>query len=303
MAAEKAPVEIEGFKPVGIGDRQAISALLAEEKPRTSELSFTNMFMWRQYYRPAWREAAGGLLVVCQPEDKPAFGLPPAGGGDPAAALAALAEAMQAAGLSPRLERVGEEFLNRAVDPSEWAAEKDRDQSDYVYRVKDLIELSGGDYEKKRNHLNYFQRHYDYEAAELDEALVPEVLELQADWCRLKECDLKPGLHNEDLAVREALDHFGDLDYRGLVVKVDGRVAAFSLGEALNTDTVVVHAEKADPDVRGLYVAVNQLFLERLWSRYSLVNREQDLGVRGLRQAKESYHPDHLVDKYVLTPK
>jgi uncharacterized protein len=112
-----------------------------------------------------------------------------------------------------------------------------------------------------------------------------------------------PALLSEDYAVREALTRFGELDFQGAAIVMAGKVEAFSIGEALNEDTAVIHLEKANPDIPGLYAAINQLFCRHAWSHMKYVNREQDLGVEGLRKAKESYHPHHRVRKYNLIPK
>jgi hypothetical protein len=105
-------------------------------------------------------------------------------------------------------------------------------------------------------------------------------------------------LMDEWQAVREALAHFSELDIQGGVVLIRDKVEAFALGELLNDRTAVVHVEKANPEVRGLYAVINQQFCEKEWKDVPYVNREQDLGEPGLRQAKQSYHPDHLVEKY-----
>jgi hypothetical protein len=114
---------------------------------------------------------------------------------------------------------------------------------------------------------------------------------------------LKPDLLAEDFAVHEALIHFEALGYQGGAILVNSVVEAFAMGEMLNQDTAVIHIEKANPDIPGLYAAINQLFSLNAWSRATYINREQDMGVEGLRKAKESYYPHHMVNKYTLIPK
>ncbi|HEY9074330.1 MAG TPA: phosphatidylglycerol lysyltransferase domain-containing protein, partial [Desulfobaccales bacterium] len=99
-------------------------------------------------------------------------------------------------------------------------------------------------------------------------------------------------------AVKAGLINFHDLNLQGGVIEIDGRVEAFTLGELLNNETVVVHIEKANPLVQGLYTAINQEFCRHSWSQVPFINREQDLGLPGLRMAKMSYHPHHLVEKF-----
>ena len=100
-----------------------------------------------------------------------------------------------------------------------------------------------------------------------------------------------------------ALTHFEDLGFQGGAIVIDSRLEAFSLGEALNENTAVIHIEKANPDIPGLYAAMNQRFCQNAWPSMDFINREQDLGLEGLRKAKESYHPHHMTNKYTLVLK
>jgi hypothetical protein len=126
---------------------------------------------------------------------------------------------------------------------------------------------------------------------------------MQEDWCRIKDCAEDPGLLSEDYAIYKALTHFEELGYKGGAIQIDSRIQAFSLGEPLNPNTAVIHVEKANPYIKGLYSAINQLFCSNAWSGMEYINREQDLGIEGLRKAKESYHPHHMVNKYTILKK
>ena len=119
----------------------------------------------------------------------------------------------------------------------------------------------------------------------------------------MRECVEKPELLAEDFAIYEALTRFEDLDYRGGAILINAAVEAFSLGEMLNPETAVIHIEKANPEIPGLYAAINQRFCQEAWSEAKFINREQDMGVEGLRAAKESYLPSHMVNKYTVMPK
>jgi hypothetical protein len=199
--------------------------------------------------------------------------------------------------------RVGESFINNSVDHNRYSCIPDRDNSDYVYSTIDLIQLSGRKYHRKKNHLNQFLKKYSYEYMKLDLELVECFIEMQEEWCQMKECVEKPELLSEDYAVHTALKYYEYLDYKGGAIKIDSRIEAFSLGERLNSETAVIHIEKANPDITGLYSAINQLFCSRTWSEIEYINREQDMGVEGLRKAKESYHPHHMIDKYTIVPR
>ena len=128
-------------------------------------------------------------------------------------------------------------------------------------------------------------------------------LDLQEDWCELRDCESSQDLLDEDRAIYEALTNYQVLGFRGGAILIDSNVEAFALGEKLNENTAVIHIEKANPEIPGLYAAINQRFCAQEWAEVRYVNREQDLGIEGLRKAKLSYHPDHLVEKYTVIPR
>lgn len=291
------------FKPIGLEDRVLFKEIFAQDPPQTSELTFTNLFVWRHRYRPEWSLWQDCLLIIFRPEKEAPFGIPPVGPGDKERALERLCDALGSMAPEVRICRVGEGFVDTFVDPDRYDVTYDRDNSDYVYLVQDLIRLSGNKYHRKKNHLNRFLKNYEFEYRSLDSKLVESFLEMQEAWCRIRECAENPALLSEDHAVYEALTRFGELDFQGGAVVIEGKVEAFSLGEPLNQETAVIHVEKANPEIQGLYAAINQMFCKNAWADMTYVNREQDLGVEGLRKAKESYHPHHLVKKYTIMPK
>jgi hypothetical protein len=291
------------FKPIEIQDKPLFDEFLRQDPPQVSELTFTNLFIWRHHYQPAWAEWNGCILILFHPHKSPAYGLCPFGPGDKKNGLDLLCKELAKQAAEVRICRVGEEFVANQVDPAAYEAVPDRDNSDYVYLTKDLINLSGNKYHRKKNHLNQFIKNHAFEYRPLDAELVKRVLGMQEAWCQIRECVLKPDLLAEDFAVHEALTYFGELSYQGGAILINSVVEAFSLGEPLNQDTAVVHIEKANPEILGLYAAINQLFCLNTWSNVTYINREQDMGVEGLRKAKESYYPHHRVNKYTVKPK
>lgn len=294
---------LDHFKELEFEDKEIFDSYLRKDPPLISELTFTNLFIWRHKHRPAWRVAEECLLILFQPEGQSPFGIFPVGEGDKKKALDLLSEELGKVTPDVRICRVDEERVRSQVDSERFTIVSDRDNSDYVYAAEDLIRLSGNKYHRKKNHLNQFVKKNTYEYKPLNGELVDACLEMQEAWCRLRECVEDPGLSSEDLTIREALTRFGKLDYCGAAILMDGQVEAFSLAEPLNQDTVVVHFEKANPEVPGLYAAINQFFCSNAWSHMKYVNREQDLGIEGLRKAKESYYPHHMINKYTLIPK
>jgi len=292
-----------GFKQLAIEDKEVFDRYLHTDPPVISELTFTNLFIWRQCHNPVWMEREDCLLIALREKSGPMFGLPPTGLGDKTRALDFLAEQLRLADPNARISRVPEIFVEQFVDYGKYEVLPDRNNSDYVYRSDDLINLPGRKYHRKKNHLNKFLKTYTHEYHALDEELLKYFLDMQEQWCQLKDCKTHPDLLEEDYAVYQALTHLRELDYQGGAIIIDGRVEAFALGEPLNENTAVIHIEKANQEISGIYAAINQLFCLHAWAGMEYINREQDLGIEGLRKAKESYAPHHLVNKYTLVPK
>ncbi|MFC1534184.1 DUF2156 domain-containing protein [Thermodesulfobacteriota bacterium] len=294
---------IDNFKPVEIGDKEIFNRFFRQDPPRVSELTFTNLFIWRHRYRPIWTRHGDFLFIILEPHEASFFGLPPVGTGDKRKAIDLLCDELNKMTPEPRICRLSEEIVEKYVDENQYTVLPDRDNSDYVYAASDLINLSGRKYHKKKNHLNRFSKNYAFEYREMDVELVECFLDMQEEWCQMKECLEDPGLHSEDYAIHTAMTHFEELDFKGGAIQIDSRIEAFSLGETLNDDTAVIHIEKANPDIPGLYTVINHRFCSNAFSDMMYINREQDLGIEGLRKAKESYYPHHMVHKYTIFPK
>jgi uncharacterized protein len=266
-----------------------------------SELSFTNLFIWRHYYRFQITVHKGFLTLLAQPPGAAPFFFPPIGDGDPKAWLLDSLGYLKEKGISPRIARVPESLQRQLAGWPHIKTLLDRNNSDYVYQTQNLIRLSGNKYHTLKNHINRFSKQNAWEYHPLTSDLIGECLDLQEEWCRLKQCLESPSLLSEEQAIIEAIHHMDRLHYKGGVIRVQGKVEAFTLGEPLNPETVVIHIEKANPQLPGLYAVLQQQFLEQEWSDIPYVNREQDLGLAGLRKAKLSYHPEFMINKYIVT--
>jgi hypothetical protein len=196
------------------------------------------------------------------------------------------------------------------LDPEtkEWISElypdlklyPERKYSDYVYRASDLAELPGKKYLTIRHQLNQFQRTCLPVLEPITKDNVKDVLDFLDKWCDWKDCDSDPVLANEKEAILFAIAHYDELKLSGLVVRVEGKVGAMSIFEGLNKDTALVHFEKGLPDCRGIYRAINAETARILARDYVYINRESDMGVTGIREAKTRYHPDHMVEVYYV---
>jgi hypothetical protein len=290
------------FKTLGLEDRPIFRASESRTPLYSSDANFSNMLIWRGFYHFSWAEAHGCLLVKAEPEVGTPFALPPLGGGDVLAAVDALAESLA----EPRFSRVPEATASMiaAARPG-WIVEPDPDNDDYVYLAEKLITLSGRRMHQKKNHYNNFIQNNRFELVEVTEALRDELIEVEAKWLTSKTEKLGPDNHlsHEREAVHILLENLSALEMRGLAIRIDGKIEAFTLGEPLSPDTALIHVEKGNPDIRGIYVALCSRFCGAYFSDMTYINREQDLGLPGLRQSKESLKPDHMRKKFNIWPK
>ncbi len=295
------------FKEITLKDKPLFDQYLKMQDPQVSELTFTNLFAWRIYYRFRYAEINGLLCIIAKPCGSEPYALMPIGRPDAGAFEAAYLE------LKDHFREKGWKLVFKKVAQNELAYFKDhihsdqdiqldRDNSDYIYQTADLIQLKGKKYDGKRNHINKFRSKYDYSYVPLDCSLIGECSRIMEAWCKEKNCSCQDGDYCERKANMELLNNFKYLGCKGALISVNGTYEAFTAGEMLNGDTVVIHIEKANTEIQGLYTLINQQFLENEWKDALYVNREQDLGIEGLRKAKLSYNPVKMIDKYTVYP-
>jgi len=281
------------FKPIELGDGPRIREWLRRYPPQVSEHTFVNLYVWRYRGPIRWAEVAGGLVFVEVDEGTRHVLGPPVGDVELPALLTELREA-------------GIAFFDRIPKPTAEAlrsaglrVQPDRDNADYVYLRQDLAELAGRPYHRQKNLVNRCLASYKCEYSPINEESAEEVLKLLNRWFAEKDTVQARGLAEEYWAIRETLDRFPEFELCGGAIRIKGRMEAFSIGGALSANTAVVHFEKAITEYTGLYQLMNQWFCEYCLAGFEYVNREQDLGVPGLRKAKRSYHPHHMVEKFV----
>ncbi len=179
--------------------------------------------------------------------------------------------------------------------------EEARGQWDYLYSAEDLATLSGNRFHKKKNHVNQFKKQYLYEYHPLTPDCVEHVIALQEEWCQWRECEESEALLAENEAIIRVLEEWDVIP--GLVggaIYVGGEMVAYTVGERLTEDTLVVHFEKGRNGYRGVYQAINNLFVNAEGAEYTFINREQDLDDEGLRKAKLTYLPVDFLKKYTV---
>lgn len=183
------------------------------------------------------------------------------------------------------------------IMPGAFTYQPYRDGFDYIYNTQDLIALSGRKYHGKRNHIASFQKTYHWHYEPITTANIEDCMRMNAEWERENLSRNPEGISEELAAVDRAFDHYFELGFTGGLIRVDGRVVAYTLGEQLTENTFCTHIEKAFADVRGAYPIINREFASHALSGYAFVNREEDMGEEGLRKAKLSYYPAILLEK------
>lgn len=294
------------FRPLELEDKERIQHYTLNSRRQNCDLSFANLFSWRFYYRTQWAEWRNFLLFRFQVGDGQLAYMMPVGEGSLKSVVEAMMEDAQHQGVPFLMLGVcaGMRAELESEFPERFDFQLDRDYFDYIYLRSDLASLRGKKFQSKRNHINRFKAAYPgYEYKELTPDLVPECLRLENSWCKANDCAENRALLDERCSMTTALQHIEQLDIQGGVLYVDGRMVAFTYGAPINADTFDTCVEKADTDIDGSYAMINYEFARRIPEQYTFINREEDLGLEGLRKAKLSYQPEVLLEKYVVTLK
>ena len=300
---------------ITLEDRKLLEAFLNGFDYKTSGLSYTSLFMWREINMFSWEQIGDYLCITGTDNLDPVMGnpfmFPPltrTGAYEPAALRRTVLEA------KARFEAKGKPFSMMLVPfhmieilsgamPGGFVFEADRANFDYVYDTRELIELSGRAYHAKKNHLNYFHSHYEYEYGKMTPDMTEDAMAFIHRFNERK--DLQDPHEREllELEARAMRDVFLNLDTVGFLsgaIRIGGKIEAISIGGRLGTKTVTVHVEKANTEYRGLYQAINNEFCKAMAANVKRINREEDMGIPGLRKAKLSYNPVKLVEKYTV---
>ena len=293
------------FETIKLSDKPVFDKIFTGRRYENSWFTFTNLFVWRNTYSTEWAWLEDFIVIKYMSDGREYF-LPPfvQAGKSFAVAVDRLAEEVVPSGADFSMQGISEAMLTEVMEKfsEKYVSQPLRDRYDYLYRAEDLRELAGRRYHSKRNFVNRFRaENSDWHYEPLNKELAEECLQVASAWCGGRSCEMHAELQHEYEAISEAFTHYEELGLIGGLVRIGGKAEAFTLGEPMNEDTVVVHVEKADPAITGLYPVINQEFCRRLGAGVEYVNREEDMGNEGLRRAKESYYPVRLVEKYELS--
>lgn len=278
-------------------DKQWIDEILKNSRHQGCVYTFAQTYIWAEKYNTQVCRYKNALLIKGGYDES--YYMYPAGEYDIADVVDALKKDSEERGVDfafAAVEHWQAQELGEAF-PERFACEEERDSFDYIYLSSDLISLAGRKYHGKRNHISKFLRkHPDCSY----EDITPENIEQCRDAARLwfEQNSEREGIGDELEAIERALDHFFEFEFIGGMLRADERIIAFTIGERLNSDSFVVHFEKALEGYEEAYTVINNRFAAMRLSDYKYINREEDMGIEGLRKAKLSYHPHLLLKKY-----
>lgn len=291
------------FRTIDISDKDRICRCLEKSDFQGCEYSFANNMAWRRlsnskiaFYK--------NFYITCASDtddDIPVF-LFPSGEGDYREVFDEMKKYAGSIGKPLRVSGVTQNTLRilNSLYSGQFTVEYDRDNSDYIYNSADLINLSGRKYHQKRNHLAKINQ-YNWNFSVMTESDFDECIAFSA-----VNYNIKNGIDDfssvaEQFAINTFFNHFSEMKLFGGIIRIDGKIKAFSIGERLNSNTVCVHIEKADTSYQGIYPAINNQFCKAFAENFRYVNREEDLGIEGLRKSKLSYNPAYILEKNIIT--
>ncbi len=288
-------LKLSQFRPVTFNEQVLFRDHYSRYPQVHSDNLFSNMLCWNHYANYACLQVEGAIVLCSTIQGKTRF-RPPIGPRDPDILEDVIRLAVEEGDEAPLVlvdtpTREWMEYLYPGI-----VLHKDRDHFEYVYRAEDLARLPGGEYLTIRRQLNRFRKQCRPHLEEIGTRNLSEVETFLHEWCEWKQCNEHPFLSAEKDAVMYAISHFCELGLLGLLIRVNGKVGAIAVFEELNRETAVVHFEKGLPECEGIYKAINAETAAFLEERYTYINRESDMGVPGLREAKMRYHPHHMVE-------
>ena len=293
------------FKRAELADKEIISEYFKNYTSRSCERTFVNVFLWSRKYPVKWAVIEDALVFKSEDENHVSFAFPAGEDENVKRALKAMEAYSKKKGWPISMYNVTPDNFAKLEEwyPGRFQIEYVRDDADYVYESEKLASLPGKKLHSKRNHVNKFKAVYGnrwgYES--ISKENIEECFQMALRWRNDNGCEEDIEKNAEMCVTLNSLRLFEELELVGGVLRVDGEIVAFTIGEPISLDTFVVHIEKAYAEIPGAYNMINQQFVEHECMGYQYVNREEDTGAEGLRRAKLSYRPVFLVEKGNVT--
>lgn len=293
------------FRRTELEDRELMHTYFQKFPSRSCERTFANALLWSRHY-PVKFAIVENTLVFQSTSHGEAYTYPAGTPENVKKALDYLKKYTDERGIPFVMYHITAEQFEQLEEwyPGRFEIEFDRDIADYIYESEKLISLSGKKLHAKRNHINKFKAtHENWSYEIMTEDNLEECFQMALKWRNENNCDEDDEKNAEMCVTLNSLRLFKELELIGGVLRVDGEIVAFTIGEPISEDTFVVHIEKAFADIQGAYPMINQQFVEHECAAYKYINREEDTGAEGLRKAKLSYRPAFLVEKGIVKEK
>lgn len=292
------------LKPVEVADKLWMEKYMREEDSRSADFAFSTIFAWNDTYCQQAGEYGGRLILKLYHVDPPIYSFP-IGAGPLGPVIDAILRDCGAAKL--RIRGVTRENIAelQALYPNEIEITPDEMAWDYLYSAEKLATLSGKKLHAKRNYINRFiAENPDWSFEAITAENLEECRAMNEQWMEKNTAERHENFNAERMALARIFGNFSQLGLDGGLIRVQGNVIAFTIGERLNSDTFVSHYEKAFSDIDGAYPMINREFARYILEKYpdvQYINREDDMGHENLRKAKQSYYPEAMVEKYTAT--
>ncbi|WP_143151289.1 DUF2156 domain-containing protein [Tepidibacter formicigenes] len=290
------------FRSVDIESKSELDCYFKNVDYEACEYNFTTIFMWQHLYKTRYYKDEDFAVLIGEYENHKFTVIPLATKENLKKAFEFIYDYFYRNNTKLNLRAITKEFAGFLKEnyKDKFKYIEERDYFDYVYLGENLRTLKGRKYQKKRNHINAFLKEYEnrYFYKRLGKEDFHECLKLLDEWTENKEED--ESIESEREAIEKVFKNYDKLDVTVGGIYIDKKLEAFTFGEYLNDNMALIHVEKANPNIRGLYPMINKLFLQNEFPDVEFVNREEDLGVEGLRKAKLSYYPDRFVEKYTV---
>ncbi len=293
------------FRRTELEDRELIHAYFERFPSRSCERTFANSLLWSRHYSVTFAIIENTLVFRSKGEIE-SYAYPVGAQEDVKRTLDYLMQDSKNRGVPFVLYHITEDQFAQLNEwyPGRFEVEYDRDLADYVYESEKLSTLSGKKLHSKRNHINKFKAtHENWSYETMTENNLEECFQMALKWRNDNECDEDHEKNAEMCVTLNSLRLFKELELTGGILRINGEIVAFTIGEPISDDMFVVHIEKAFADVQGAYPMINQQFVEHECTKYKYINREEDTGAEGLRKAKLSYRPAFLVEKGIVKEK
>lgn len=296
------------FKEINIDSKKELDPYFEMVDYEACEYCFSTLYMWQHVYKTGYYIGDDFAVIVGEYEGDSFSILPLATRDKLPKVIDFVIDYFEKSNKKIYLRGITSEVVELLKEkyPNKFEYIEERDLFDYIYDAESLRTLAGRKNQKKRNHINYFIKEYEerFEYKLLERENFNECLDLMKEWTSNKEenDEFDEGMDDELLGIKKIFDDFESLKDKVKIagIYVDEKLEAFTIGELLNNHMALVHIEKANPNIRGLYPYINQQFIVNEFQGVDFVNREEDLGIEGLRKAKLSYHPCKFVEKYTV---